>query len=346
MPFRLRKKESISAAVRRMAREEIDKAIDELKEVATGKPSGLHESRKRIKKLRALVRLVAARLDRSAKHVIQLLREAAGPLSGARDAQAMVEAFDVLMQTALTPEEARDFAPVREVLIARREAAHESEAQWATVIAGPIERLREVRAISQGWTIRPNGFAALSRGLLKSYRRAVEALHLAYANPSDEHFHEWRKHVKSHWYHVRLLRGLWPKLMIATAFELGTLSDLLGDDHDLAVMRNLLTTDNAAPQVDRAALLQMIDDRRRALRRSAKVLGQRLFAEKPKQLRRRFRAYWNAWHAEDVKVEEVLGNVAAPAADDAAPAPNSDANASELPSPPHDQDLPELAPTI
>ena len=310
MPYRLRKKESITSAVRRMVREEIDKAIEELKGVATGRPEGLHESRKRIKKLRALVRLVSPRLDDGAGRVIELLRLAAAPLSGARDAQAMVEAFDVLMQTALTPEEAKDFDAVRAMLIARREAAHESEAQWAGVIAGPVEHLREVRSICQNWTIRPNGFGAMARGLRKSYRQAYEALRQAYASPSDEHFHDWRKHVKSHWYHVRMLRSMWPKLMIATAFELGTLSDLLGDDHDLAVMRTLLTADPAAVAVDLDALVQMIDDRRRVLRRSARVLGRRLFAEKPNHLRRRFRAYWNAWHAEDVNVDDLLDNLA------------------------------------
>lgn len=311
MPYRLRKKESITAAVRRMVREEIDKAIEELKGVATGRPEGLHESRKRIKKLRALVRLVAARLDGSANRVISLLRDAAGPLSGARDAQAMVEAFDVLMQTSLTPEEARDFDPVRAILLARREAAHESETQWAGVIAGPVEHLREVRSISQNWTIRPNGFGAIARGLRKSYRQAYEALHHAYASPSDEHFHDWRKHVKSHWYHVRLLRGMWPKVMIATAVELGTLSDLLGDDHDLAVMRSLLASEVTDPSIDLDALTQIIDDRRRVLRKSARVLGRRLFAEKPNHLRRRFRGYWNAWHAEDGNVDELLENLAA-----------------------------------
>jgi hypothetical protein len=28
-----------------------------------------------------------------------------------------------------------------------------------------------------------------------------------------EHFHEWRKRVKYHWYHLGLLRELWPASM-------------------------------------------------------------------------------------------------------------------------------------
>ncbi len=306
MPYRLRKKESVTAAIRRMVREEIDKAIDELKGVPAGRPQGLHEARKRIKKLRSLIRLVRARLDQTGRQAIALLTEATRPLSGLRDAQAMVEAFDALAAGEMSKDETQAFAPVREQLVRRRDATHGDEAQGGTLIAMPIEHLREVRAMSQLWTLRPNGFGAYARGLRKCYTTAADAMRLAMTRPDDEHFHEWRKHVKHHWHHVRLLRGLWPKLMIATAFELGALSDLLGDDHDLAVMRELMLRQPAVAGIDRDELLQMIDDRRHKLRRSARTLGQRLFAEKPKALIRRLRSYWNAWHAEEVKPENVM----------------------------------------
>lgn len=306
MPYRLRKKESVTSAIRRMVREEIDKAIDELKGVAAGRPDGLHEARKRIKKLRSLIRLVSARLDQAGKLAIALLTEATRPLSGLRDAQAMVEAFDALAASEMSRDEAQAFAPVREQLVQQRDAAHGSEVHGTTLIAMPIEQLREVRAMSQLWTLRPNGFGAYARGLRKCYATAIDAMQLAMTSPSDEHFHEWRKHVKHHWHHVRLMRGLWPKLMIATAFELGALSDLLGDDHDLAVMRELLLKQPVDAGIDRDELLQMIDDRRHKLRRSARTLGQRLFAEKPKALIRRLRAYWDAWHAEEAKAENIM----------------------------------------
>jgi len=311
MAYRFRKKESVTAAVRRIMREEIDHAVDELKGAVAGRPKGLHEARKRIKKLRSLIRLVSARLDRTGKQAIALLTAATRPLSGLRDAQAMVEAFDTLTASKMNAAKTQAYAPLRQRLIERRDAPHESEAQGVALIATPIDQLREVRAMSQQWTIRPNGFGALSRGLRKSYAQAIDAMQLAMSSPSDEHFHEWRKHVKHHWYHLRLLRGLWPKLMIATAIELGGLSDLLGDDHDLAVMRQWMQKESPVEGLDRDELMQMINDRKQQLHPMARTLGQRLFAEKPKAIMRRLRAYWQAWHGEQWKPETVMMNVLA-----------------------------------
>jgi len=311
MPYRLRKKESMTVAVRRIVREETDQAIDDLKGVLTGQPRGVHEARKRIKKLRSLLRLVRPRLGDRAAQANAILREAARPLSTTRDAQAMVDAFDALVQWSQKPAPSVTVDAIRSRLVGRRDAAHGNDPQLAATVAASVEKLREVRAMSHDWSIRPGGFAGLSRGLTNSYRKAIDTMRRAYAGRADEHFHDWRKQVKNHWYHVRLLRGLWTRMMTTRGTELGTLSDLLGDDHDLAVMRELLAQERLDAGIDLDAFLPFIDDRRRALRRTARTLGKRLFAESPKRLRKRFEAYWDAWHTEDTKPEEVLGNIAA-----------------------------------
>ncbi len=329
MPFRLRKKESIAGAVRRLSREELDKAMAELRAVAQGRPQGLHEARKCIKKLRALVRLVRDRLDASGKQVIDALRDAARPLSGARDAQAMVQCLDALVAAKLepaklSPEQVTAVAKVRAELVARSEAATAHDGQWSALVTEPLDVLEQVRVTTQTWKIRPNTFAALSRGLRKSYRNARDAMHLALLvlepageagderqSAVDEPLHEWRKHVKIHWYHIRLLRPIWPRMMMVLASELGKLSELLGDDHDLSVLEAGLssaspagrgnggtvqnTDADAAADVD--VLIKAIHDRRAELRAQAAVLGRRLLADKPGAMLRRLRQWWSAWHA-------------------------------------------------
>jgi hypothetical protein len=78
------------------------------------------------------------------------------------------------------------------------------------------------------------------------------------------------------------------------------LADLLGDDHDLAVLRQVLSTSGEAP-FDRGsaeAILPLIDRRRAELRRDAFALGPLLFGEEPEDFIARLRAYWRAWRAE------------------------------------------------
>lgn len=82
-----------------------------------------------------------------------------------------------------------------------------------------------------------------------------------------------------------------------TASELG---DLLGNDHDLALLQHTLITECAAEPASRElqVLLGLAEQRQLMLRQQARILGKRLFAEQPDALVARFRGYWSAWQAE------------------------------------------------
>jgi len=100
--------------------------------------------------------------------------------------------------------------------------------------------------------------------------------------------------VKDLWYQLRLLRDAWPKVMKATADEAKALSRVLGDDHDLAVLAQLVADDRdltGEPSADRDRLLELIDRRRGELLEQARQQGRRLYAESPKAFRRRLQTY-------------------------------------------------------
>jgi hypothetical protein len=112
--------------------------------------------------------------------------------------------------------------------------------------------------------------------------------------PTDAHFHEWRKRVKDHWYHVRLLRNLWPRVLDAYRREVKALSEALGDDHDLALLGPVVLGEPDAFG-DPAAVerfLEFLAIRRRELQDQARLLGRRIYAEKPRLLVSRFESRW------------------------------------------------------
>jgi CHAD domain-containing protein len=101
------------------------------------------------------------------------------------------------------------------------------------------------------------------------------------AKPIDRRFHDWRKRVKDYWYVSRLLRRCWPELMENRVAELKRLSDLLGDDHDLAVMRSLLVHEQANLGDTTSLLSGLLRQRQQELRAVAGPLGMRLYATAP-----------------------------------------------------------------
>lgn len=112
-------------------------------------------------------------------------------------------------------------------------------------------------------------------------------------------FHEWRKRVKYHVHHAKLLRPLWPKVNKAWRKEAKALSDILGNDHDLVLLDALLQTEYeelASDQI-RKRLQKVIRKEQQHLREQAWEIGQRLYAEKPKALKKRWKRYWHVWQA-------------------------------------------------
>ena len=120
------------------------------------------------------------------------------------------------------------------------------------------------------------------------------------AEPTVEHLHEWRKQAKYLRYQLEVLRPIWPERMEELAKEADRMGDLLGDDHDLAVLRQMLTEDpeRFGDEGDREVLSALIERRRAELEQEAMLLDQRFFQDSPRDFARRLKGYWKAWRAQ------------------------------------------------
>src|SRR5215211_1032009 len=112
--------------------------------------------------------------------------------------------------------------------------------------------------------------------------------------PSTANFHEWRKRAKDLWHAAQIVRPAAPKRMKKLAARAHRLSNLLGDDHDLAVLREHVERDGAPfeRETTRTALLSVIDRRREALQREAFKLVARIYKGKPTRFARSVERGW------------------------------------------------------
>ena len=83
----------------------------------------------------------------------------------------------------------------------------------------------------------------------------------------------------------------WPGPFTALAEEAHTLSDHLGDHHDLGVFAEHIAEQPWPVSVDAERFVGFCHERRAELQQDAFALGARLYAEKPKAFARRARAY-------------------------------------------------------
>ena len=298
MPYRLRHGETVATGIPRIVREQIDRALAEVDEL--DRAEAIHQVRKRCKKIRGVLRMVRKPLEKDDLYGLEnaWYRDAARRISGVRDADAMIEAFDKLTegQSEVAGSEA-----VRAGLVARRDrAAAGAGEESAESLTGVASALREGALRVGSWRI-GEGFDAIGPGVAATYARGRTAMEAAYDDPSPERFHEWRKRAKYHWYHCRILEDLWKPVMAGRVEALSDLSDLLGDDHDLAVLSETIggSPEDFSDGGGLAAVLGMAERRRRELQAEARAIGEKVYAEKPKAFTRRFRHYWDAWCREE-----------------------------------------------
>jgi CHAD domain-containing protein len=293
MAFRFKLAEPFEDGVKRIAREQIERAQSQLK--GPDDPVvAVHETRKSLKRLRALLRLIRPALGEGTyRQENARLREISAGLSSTRDRHVLLETV-VKLETNTSLGSKGLAQRLRDVINLMNGA--ESPAHEAAAIKQAHARLNEAKKRFAHLRLVGKGFDIVGPGLEQSYRKARRAFHRAYAEPSDEGFHEWRKGTQQHWRHMVLLSRAWNPCFDARIDEARMLSQILGDDHDLALLVGFVHSGRAEElEVAHVAAVEKLARQRQSqLRSMAHPRGMRLFSEGPRSLRRRIAAYWEA----------------------------------------------------
>jgi len=287
--------ETVGDAVRRILVEQVDRAIAQLADAKQKPAKRIHDARKRFKEIRAVLRMVRLALGEQFAVENVWFRDAGREIGAIRDAEALVEAAAKLRQSAPALSDKRLLARVRGVLAKRRDAAIGADIEGR--IANLLEQLPVAKARLANLTSLDDRFATIGAGLERTYACGRTAYRRASLDPAVEEIHEWRKRVKDHWYHVQLLRHVWPEIMKTYGDVMAELSSTLGDRHDLDMLRALIErepTEFGSPRRVRH-LLDAIDARRGELFASALAVGSRVYSEDPASWRARVRGYWRSW---------------------------------------------------
>jgi CHAD domain-containing protein len=296
MAYEIQPDIEVSDEVRRVATELVTNALEGLR---TSEPadhhSAVHEARKRGKELRALLRLVRRVMGDAARKENIIIRDAGRTLSSIRDATSVVECVDAIRRDLeSTGDETAAVDELGQALCARRARVTERldldarTAEFTEFFEGLEQRIPT-------WPVDGATIDDLTRSLARYYGRGRTKLARASGSGRADDFHEWRKRVKDHRYHLSLLRPLWPPVLSAVHEELKTLSDYLGDEHDLTVLEGVLDVEPELLRgVDADTVRAAIDSRRQHLRAAAMPLGRRVYAETRSALERRMLGYARA----------------------------------------------------
>lgn len=291
MAYRLENSDkTLAAALRRIAREQIDRAIAAADRLG-GNARGIHEARARCKKLRGLIRLVRPAFP-GFDTENATFREAAKALEALRAGGAGRETLERLAATAPEGLDADVLATIRARF--KDEALPHLATNPAADIASFQATLATARDRVARWKLTDKGFGPARKGLQKTYARGRRGLKRARDSGAPEDFHDWRKAVKYHWYHAQLLHPIKPGRIMPQRALAKALGEALGAHHDLHDMRAHLAAGDFPPDAV-AAMQGPIAIEMARLEAETLELGERLYAEEPERLARRWKRWWKDW---------------------------------------------------
>jgi len=283
MAYRFKLKEPLRDGVRRIALEQLDKAIVRPKGEAERVP-WVHETRKSLKRTRALLRLVRAGLEAETwQRENGALRLIARHLSPMRDRDVLGQTMARLAATSAP--DVVEACRWLEAELARSPPEHAPPRGRAAgaAVTQAIQALRKARDRLAKLEVGGELVDVVAAGLARTQRAGAAAMALLETDPTDETLHELRKVVQAYQRQQGLTQAAWPALHSVRVEAARGLAQLLGEAQDLAVLA-------AAARVHRDGvgkgaverIVKACRARQAALRDEALPQAARLFAMRPK----------------------------------------------------------------
>lgn len=304
MTYRLKFNESLGKGWRRIVRQQIEMAIERL---GSGQDidGAIHETRKSLKRVRALLKLLRPALSASDyRRQSVRYRDIGRILSGVRDHAVLLATVETLAKetTGLAHKEADAFLaiiseqPVAAAFETNITALHEVERVKSERVRDALVALRRAAGSLDKLRVKESSFDMVRRGIERSYRDARNDMKRSLEADVDEEFHVWRKSVQAHWRHMLLIERAWPELFAARAQLAKEISDLLGFDHDLSIMmeRAAQISDQRVKNDSNDTLVNAARERQREIRKELQIKGAILFAEPTARFAASVEAYWRA----------------------------------------------------
>ncbi len=278
---------NVAAALREQLRDDIVSARETLLEDGTRLDKRIHKARRRLKRARTVLRALRPLAGEAARSLGRELGDIARSLSAARDADVMAATAERLAGETDGPE-GEALRHLAGTLAARAKAVH-AELPPIEAAAAALARAAEA-AIDLVWGKRAGRADVLLAGIETTYRDGRAALAAAAApGADDEALHDWRKAVKHRWHLSKLAEQRSAAALPSVVTALDELGELLGEEHDLAVLAATVTADPALAggEAEAGRVVAVVAARRALIQADAFARGRVLYEDKPRKFRER-----------------------------------------------------------
>lgn len=291
MSYELRQDETVGDGIQRIVCRQVENAIRASSAEQNGKGSPVHETRKHLKKARSALRLASGEIERKVwKREDRSLSKVGQLISEVRDAEVRLQTVRQLREFSRGRK--RSFRETEELLAFELDSFLAAFSEWPEeakqMLTQTLDRIR-------AWPLDDLRCGHLRKCVQKTYKRGRQALEAAIKKTSTKNLHAFRKRAKELGYQLRILRPLAPAVFQELNDELKAIGQYLGQVHDLAFVAERLSSIGSVRKQGDRTLNALIESREKELERTAIALGERFYAERPRQFARRISRYFAEW---------------------------------------------------
>ncbi len=298
MSFKLKKNEAAGNGIKRILIEQSSKAISDLMYLGDDRDERIHDARKSFKKIRALLRLIRNEIsEEQYRRENECIRDAGRKLAVARNSLILINSLDSLSNDFNSLINVDLYNELKKMLRENYEIEYRNNYSNENLAAEIVQIIHSARARFQNMNLNSCDFDSIKKGLRIIYKQGYKQTFEVNENSSDENLHELRKRVKYLWYVLRLFKAADSKSIKKLIEDAHQLSDFLGEDHDLAELKNiiLIMSKNEKNRQDINNLLLIIEKRREQLQSFAMQLSGKVYKYKPGKFVNKIESDWNEW---------------------------------------------------
>jgi CHAD domain-containing protein len=298
--FCITNRESIAENISRILGEQLDYIEMQCRKKGANVPKAIHEIRKSMKRIRAVLRLIRDEIGYSSYYRENVFyRDLSRNLSDIRNFEVLSGSIRTLQQDLSNTIPVVVFDSLQEELDKQQEEVTGGPSRLVQLLRITGKEVRTGRERIQDFPIRNNDFSAFEGGLYRVYRKGRKYLRDARKNPSPDRLHDLRKRMKYFWYQMEILQPIFPGPMKAYASTLESIAENLGVYHDLQVLQEFLAQTKIIPDTRiNEALQEACIAKKSMLLHDIWPLANVAYSEKPNAMLNRLASYWKVYAAQ------------------------------------------------
>lgn len=294
--FIIKKEEHLPDEVKRLIEEQITLALENLYAAKDDISWSVHEIRKSFKKIRAILRMVRYELGHhSYKSKNIIFRDLGRILAPLRDSDVFIGTWQYLSPALKGKISHQQISGTMRKIKNRQKKILYSFMKDKSTLTMLKRTLQQEKSEISNLPLEKNDFSLFHKGILRIFERGRNEMKQAQLLRTTKNLHNWRKRVKYLWYHIQLLQNIWPGVLSEYEAILKELADILGEEHDLADLKSLISSDKFVPNKEYLIkIIEVLQQERYQKQEAAWPLGLRIYNEKPASFVNRLQTYWNA----------------------------------------------------